>query len=329
MSRTSLRMDSDSTPVPNPQSKFTEGKGCRVKGDHFAMTTYNDKHSESEHCIAYPALPSPRLRIDSRIAALPEQEKEQRSVLASLQERDLFHDSLFVSGAESRPRNTWPAVGSVTQLALLLLGLVVIPLFQTETLPKRERLTMLYIPPAAAASNDTRLSVPTSTSRYTPTAMRIPSPVQMRQEAPLPPVDTPGGAVGGVPGGVIGGIPNGALSEVLSSTSTTPILAKTPAPTPRRVRVPARVAEANLVYDVAPKYPPEAGQARIEGTVVLLAVIRKDGTVEDVRVESGLPMLAQAAIEAVKQWRYRPYLLNGEPVEINSQITINFTLSRG
>ena len=222
-----------------------------------------------------------------------------------------------------------PAVGSVTQLALLLLGLVVIPLFHTETLPKRERLTMLYIPPAAAASNDTRLSVPTSTSRYTPTAMRIPSPVQMRQEAPLPPVDTPGGVVGGVPGGVIGGIPNGALSEVLSSTSTTPILAKTPAPTPRRVRVPARVAEANLVYDVAPKYPPEAGQARIEGTVVLLAVIRKDGTVEDVRVESGLPMLAQAAIEAVKQWRYRPYLLNGEPVEINSQITINFTLSRG
>jgi protein TonB len=62
---------------------------------------------------------------------------------------------------------------------------------------------------------------------------------------------------------------------------------------------------------------------------VLLAVIGKDGTVEDVRVERGLPVLAQAAIEAVKHWRYRPYLLNGEPVEINSQITINFTLSRG
>ena len=322
-------MDSNSTLLPNPQSSSRKREGCRVKGDHFAMATYNDKHSESAHCIAHPVLPSPRLRIDSRIAALPEHEKEQRSVLASLQERDLFQDSLFVSGAKSRPRNTWAAVGSVTQLALLFLGLVVIPLFHTETLPKRERLTMLYMPPAAAASNDTRLSVPTSTSRYTPTAMRIPSPVRMRQEAPLPPVDTPGGVVGGVPGGVIGGIPDGALSEVLSSTSTTPILAKTPAPTPRRVRVPARVAEANLVYDVAPKYPPEAGQARIEGTVVLLAVIRKDGTVEDVRVESGLPMLAQAAIEAVKQWRYRPYLLNGEPVEINSQITINFTLSRG
>jgi protein TonB len=95
------------------------------------------------------------------------------------------------------------------------------------------------------------------------------------------------------------------------------------------MRIPARMAEANLVYDVAPKYPTEAGRERIEGVVVLMAVIGKDGTVRDVRVESGLPLLAQAAIEAVKQWRYRPYFLNGEPVEIDSLITINFNLSRG
>jgi len=217
----------------------------------------------------------------------------------------------------------------VTLLSLVLLALVVIPLFHTDTLPKRERLTMLYMPPAAAASNDTKISVPTSTSRYTPTIMRIPSPVHMTQEPPSPPLDTPSGVVGGVPGGVVGGIPNGALSQVLRSTSNMPVVAKTPAPTPKRVHVPAQVAEANLVYDVAPKYPPEAGRARIEGTVVLLAVIGKDGSVEDVRVKSGVSALAQAAIEAVKQWRYRPYLLNGEPVELESQITINFTLSKG
>jgi len=75
--------------------------------------------------------------------------------------------------------------------------------------------------------------------------------------------------------------------------------------------------------------PPEAGRARIEGTVVLRAVIGKDGSVQNVRVESGLPVLAQAAIDAVKQWRYKPYLLNGEPIEVDSQITINFALSRG
>jgi periplasmic protein TonB len=118
-------------------------------------------------------------------------------------------------------------------------------------------------------------------------------------------------------------------NDLQRSTGTAPVLASTTAPAPKRTRVPARIAEANLVYDVAPKYPPEAGRARIEGTVVLMAVIGKDGTVRDVRVESGLPLLAQAAIEAVKQWRYRPYLLNGQPVEIDSQITINFNLSKG
>ena len=93
------------------------------------------------------------------------------------------------------------------------------------------------------------------------------------------------------------------------------------------MRVASRVAEANLVYDVAPQYPPEAGRARIEGTVVLMAVIGKDGTVKDVQIENGLPILAQAAIDAVKQWRYRPYMIDGEPVEVDSRITINFTLS--
>src|SRR5258708_5501095 len=329
MWRRSPRMDSNSTLVPNPHSSSWKQERCCVKEDRFAMATYNHNHSESDDCIAYPAFPRPRLRIDSRIAALPDHDKEQRPVSTSLQEWDLFHDSLVVSGAKSRPRNPWAAVGSVTLLSLLLLALVVIPLFHTDPLPQRETLTMLYAPPAAAASNVTRLPVPTSTSRNTPTNMRIPSAVHTTQEPPSPPVDTAGGLVGGVPDRIVGGIPGGVLSEVLRSTRSAPVLAKTPAPTPKRIRVPARIAEPNLVYDVAPKYPPESGRARIEGTVVLLAVIGKNGSVEDVRVKSGLSVLAQAAIHAVKQWRYRPYLLNGEPVEVDSQITINFTLSRG
>jgi periplasmic protein TonB len=293
------------------------------------MATCNDNHTESDHWIASPAVPRPRLRIDPRVTVLPEHEKEQRSVSSSLQEWDLFHDSLVVSGAKSGPRNPWAAMGSVTLLSLLVLALVVIPLFHTDTLPKRQTLTMLYVPPAAAASSVTSLPVSTSTSRTAPPNMRIPSALHTTQEAPAPPLDSAGPLFGGVPGGVVNGIPGGVLSEVLGSAGSAPVLAKTPAPAPKRIRVPAPMAEANLVYDVAPKYPPEAGRARIEGTVVLSAVIGKDGTVEDVRVKSGLSVLAQAAIEAVKQWRYRPYLLNGEPVEVDSQITINFTLSRG
>jgi protein TonB len=238
---------------------------------------------------------------------------------------DIFHDSLIESGRKSQ-RNPWAAVGSVTLLSLFLLALVVIPLFHMDPLPKRERLTMLFVPPAAAASAVTTFRVPTPA--YTSKSISIPTAIHMTQETPPPPVGTTGGMVGGVPGGLVGGVPGGVLTEVLNGTHSVPVpaLAKT-SPVPQRVRIATRVAEANLIHDVAPTYPPEAGRARIEGTVVLQAVIGKDGSVQDVQVESGLPILAQAAIDAVKQWRYRPYLLNGEPVEVDSRITINFTLS--
>ena len=319
-------MDSNSILAPNPHNGSWKGERCCLKRDQFAMATYNDNHSESDDCISSSTFPSTRLGTDSRIK-LPENEKNQRSVSYTLQTGDLFYNSLVVSGATARPRNPWAAVGSVALLSLILLALVVIPLFQTEPLPKRETLTMLYVPPAAEASTVTKPPAPPSFSRNTTTNMRAPSAVHTIQEAPSPPPVTAGGLVGGVPGGVVGGIPDGVLNGLLHSAGGAPVLATTPAP--KRLRVSAPIAEANLVYDVAPKYPPEAGRARIEGTVVLFAVIGKDGTVQDVRVERGLPVLAQAAIEAVKQWRYRPYLLNGEPVEVDSLITINFTLSKG
>ena len=96
---------------------------------------------------------------------------------------------------------------------------------------------------------------------------------------------------------------------------------------PTKIRLAPRLAEGNLIHDVVPKYPSEAGRERMQGKVVLIAVIGKDGAVQDLQVKSGMPLLAQAAIEAVKQWRYRPYLLNGEPVEIDTEITINFTMA--
>ena len=114
-------MDSNSTLVTAPHSSSWKGERCCVKGDHSAMGTYNDNHSESDHYIAYPALPKPRLRTDSQIGVFPEHENKQRPVSSSLQEGDLFYDSLVVSGAKSRPRNPWAAVGSVTLLSLVLL----------------------------------------------------------------------------------------------------------------------------------------------------------------------------------------------------------------
>ncbi len=214
-------------------------------------------------------------------------------------------------------------------MSVVLLALIAIPLFHIDPLPKMERVTMLYLqPPLAAGSNPTKLQAPKPASTYTPTSADITAPTHKTQEAPPPPVAAIGGVAGGVPGGMVAGVPSGVLGEVLSSTRSAPVPAKTPDPTPvKRMRIASRVAEANLIHDVAPQYPQEAGRARIEGTVVLMAVIGTDGTVKDVRIESGLPILAQAAINAVKQWRYKPYMIDGEPVEVDSRITINFNLS--
>lgn len=96
---------------------------------------------------------------------------------------------------------------------------------------------------------------------------------------------------------------------------------------PQQVQVGQTVSQGLLVYKVQPSYPPLARQARVQGTVVLRAVIGKDGTIQDLSVVSGHPMLTKAALDAVKQWRYKPYLLNGEPVLVQTTINVNFELN--
>lgn len=96
---------------------------------------------------------------------------------------------------------------------------------------------------------------------------------------------------------------------------------------PKRVRVSQGVAEALVVKKVPPNYPQEARDHRIQGVVLLQILISETGDVVDARLISGHPALAQAAIDAVKQWKYKPYLLNGEPVEVETKVQVNFTLS--
>jgi len=87
------------------------------------------------------------------------------------------------------------------------------------------------------------------------------------------------------------------------------------------------MSEGNLVRKVLPTYPPLARSARIQGQVLLEATISKQGVIENLRLIAGHPMLVPAAIEAVRQWRYRPYVLNNEPVEVETQVTVNFSLA--
>ncbi len=103
-----------------------------------------------------------------------------------------------------------------------------------------------------------------------------------------------------------------------------PIIAPAPPAAPVRI---SHMNEGDLIHKVLPTYPPLARSARIQGTVLLRAMISKQGTIRDLTVLSGHPMLVSAAIEAVRQWRYRPYVLNNDPVEVETQITVTFSLA--
>ena len=139
----------------------------------------------------------------------------------------------------------------------------------------------------------------------------------------LPPVAGANGAVAGAPGGVPVG-PDGWCDRG--------VIGSTPVAVPRDaaaqcVRVAEGTSQGLLLSRVQPDYPPLARQARIQGTVVLRARIGKDGSIENLALVNGHPMLVPAAIEAVKQWKYKPYLLKGEPVEVETEVQVNFALS--
>jgi protein TonB len=160
------------------------------------------------------------------------------------------------------------------------------------------------------------------------TPSRIPQKVQViKEEDAPPPMPATGGVIGGVPGGVPGGQLGGVIGGIITAASNLSAVPKLVPVAPKRVRVSQGVTQGMLVYRLEPAYPQIARMARIAGSVVLTAVIAKNGEIENLTLVSGHPMLAPAAIEAVKKWRYRPYLLNGEPVEVETTITVSFHLS--
>jgi len=134
-----------------------------------------------------------------------------------------------------------------------------------------------------------------------------------------------GGMAGGVPGGVAGGSAGGVLGGVIGGAGGAP---PPPKITPKRVTVGGNVQAARLVNRVQPLYPPLARQTRISGTVKLHAIIGKNGAVEQLQVVSGHPLLVQSALDAVRQWRYQPTLLNGDPVEVDTEIDVIFSLAQ-
>ena len=243
----------------------------------------------------------------------------------------MFEDSLIESGGKLKTKRGRMTFFSFILEAVIVIVLILIPLMFTEALPKGQLMTFLVAPPPppppppppAAAVKVVKVETDIVNNQLrTPT--KIPQKVQILKEDEAPPPST--GVVGGVPGGVPGGQMGGVIGGIISST---PVAVPKMA-TPTRIRVSQGVTAGMKIHDVTPQYPQMAKIARVQGPVVLAAVIGKDGAIRNLRVVStASPLLNQSALDAVKQWKYRPYILNGEPVEVDTTITVNFTLSGG
>jgi protein TonB len=246
----------------------------------------------------------------------------------------MFEDSLIESGGKLKTSRGWTSIVSFILQVMIVGVMILIPLIFTEALPKGTTMFMLVAPPppppppppAAAPVKVVKQIQTDIVNGQLRTPTKIPKKIlENLKEDEAPPQMATAGVVGGVPGGVPGGSMGGVMGSILNSTPTVaPKIA-----TPQRVRVSSGVSTGMLVRKVPPVYPPLARQARIQGTVILQAQISKEGNIENLQLVSGHPMLAPAAIEAVKQWKYKPYLLNGEPVEVETQVQVNFTLAGG
>ena len=233
--------------------------------------------------------------------------------------------STLESSRDRSARRGWSAAASFTLQAMALSLLLAIPLFWVQGPPVLHWLQPLAAPMAPAPPAPTPVvherssanSVSNILNDRLITPQHIPTATPKIDDRDLGPA--PDLANIRLGRGNSNAVPYG-LGDAIPVVTPKP-----PAPThPLRI---SHWAEGNLIYRVQPVYPPLARAARIQGPVQLRAIISKTGTIERLVVESGHPMLVKAAVDAVRQWRYRPYLLNEEPIEIETEITVNFVLS--
>jgi periplasmic protein TonB len=221
---------------------------------------------------------------------------------------------------------------SIAVHAVLIAAIVVIPLFRPDVLPvPSDAIRAFFVsppqlapppppppPPAPSAASAVRRA-PVTASTPPPVSAFV-APVDVPEELPMQEQLELSGVEGGVPGGVEGGVPGGVVGGIVGG------LPAEPPPPPRVVRVGGNITAPKLLRGVRPEYPMLAQQARLKGSVVLEAHVGTDGLVKDVRTMSGPILLQDAAVAAVKQWRYQPLLLNGQPVEFIVIVTVVFNL---
>ena len=238
----------------------------------------------------------------------------------------MFEDSTFESQGRIRTRSRAWMFAALAFNGSILLALVLIPLIYPEALPRQAMAFLMTVPPpptspAPALAHQAVQAASANQSSYDPfqAPPRIPHTIFIAS-GPEPP-----SLIGNsIPGADSGPATPGGLEDPFHKA--TPVVVHQELSKP--VRISTLVEEGLLVRKTMPQYPVIAVTMHLEGTVVLAATISKSGTIENLRAVSGPPVLQQAAIDAVKTWRYRPYLLDGQPVEVETSVNVVFTLGR-
>lgn len=243
----------------------------------------------------------------------------------------MFDEMVLSSPNPKKTNKPWTVLVSMIFQVLFLSILILIPLIYTEALPKTMMATMLTAPPpppppppppAVTQVVHIKPQVHLMDAGKLVQPKVIPKDVKIiKEDAP----DVNAGMAGGVPGGVAGGSMGGVIGGVIGGMGGAP---PPPRPAQQRIRQGGAVQAAKLINRVQPVYPPLARQTRISGTVRLHAIIAKDGSIKELEVMSGHPLLVRAAMDAVQQWKYQPTLLNGEPVEVDTTIDVIFSLNQ-
>jgi protein TonB len=256
--------------------------------------------------IHEPEAPVVRPASSSAVAIQP----SDPAARSAAPERALFSDSLLEFGAH-RKRKTLATFTSFLFNFLAIGGMLLVPLYFTDELPKAQLLTFLVAPPPppppppAAAQmakvlKQIQTDVLSNGALRTPT--RIPQKIQMIKEEEAPePIAAGGGVVGGVPGGIPGGQLGGVIGGIVSATSNLSAVPRFVPAAPQRIRISQGVTKGLCMHRVDPDYPPLAKVARVQGDVILQAVIDSNGGIQNLQVLSGHPMLVPSAIAAVRQ----------------------------
>jgi len=244
----------------------------------------------------------------------------------------ILFQSLVVTEREKHAgRTTTTLVISILLHSALILAVAILPLLFYDALPSQESLKAFFVAPLEVAPPPPPPPPPPAGAR---TVVKAAPKIDMQQpQGFVAPIEVPTeirpeegldlGVEGGVPGGVEGGVPGGVVGGVVGGLPS-----EAPPPPAKVVRIGGQIKEPKRIRYVQPTYPDLAVQSRVSALVILEAEVDTRGYVRAAKILRGHPLFDEAAMEAVKQWRYQPLLLNGEPTGFVLTVTINFNLQQ-